>query len=429
MAPQTRSATSSPVKNSQPSRSSPAKRATSPQSEPLHILIVPENLSAKSRILPLPCPRDESRKRFLFCPSKGLYEFTKIGAPSTDYRSLLFTPTEQEPPPPVALPEGSISRGYVQKDASFLVATPYDLMFMLLSILPSSLQGNGKVMFQPLDDLFEAQIAEDAHLRYLVQNGKQIVNDAMCIFCDILDAGDETMFRINEEKVARILLAKAEAMVARGLPSSLEEKFVVRALETPVLSIKRDDSSMSTTIHEATDIPLTPADSFESSTTTSSAAPSVFSEASVADSVSTTSTAPEAVSPGVKHLMRLKVALDFIFASYISPTISGKLRAMITESKTGPDFSPLFIHLTELARLRADALASRSLGDFSRKRGLDDEEVAEERADKRKRLEEEEKRKKANTSRGVKELGKVNVTGMKKMSAFFSKKPAVKAKP
>jgi hypothetical protein len=68
-----------------------------------------------------------------------------------------------------------------------------------------------------------------------------------------------------------------------------------------------------------------------------------------------------------------------------------------------------------------DALASRSLGDFSRKRSLVAED-GETRAEKKRKEDEDEKRKKANQSRGVQALKKVNVSGMKKMSDFFKKK-------
>ena len=61
--------------------------------------------------------------------------------------------------------------------------------------------------------------------------------------------------------------------------------------------------------------------------------------------------------------------------------------------------------------------------DICRKRPLDgeEEEKAEERREKKRKKEEEEKRKKE-MSRGVKALGKVDVSGMKKMGDFFKKK-------
>ena len=80
--------------------------------------------------------------------------------------------------------------------------------------------------------------------------------------------------------------------------------------------------------------------------------------------------------------------------------------------------------------MRAEALSTRSLSDFSKKRNLDDDdEAAEERAEKKRKQEEDDKRKKSQESRGVRDLKKVNVSGMKKMSDFFAKKgPTAKSK-
>jgi len=57
---------------------------------------------------------------------------------------------------------------------------------------------------------------------------------------------------------------------------------------------------------------------------------------------------------------------------------------------------------------------------------LDDEEATDVRAEKKRKQEEEDRKKKMGESRGVRDLKKVNVTGMKKMSDFFTKKPATK---
>jgi hypothetical protein len=72
-----------------------------------------------------------------------------------------------------------------------------------------------------------------------------------------------------------------------------------------------------------------------------------------------------------------------------------------------------------VVKLRQDAAAVRSLTDYSRKRNIEDED---ERAEKRRKKEEDDKRKKPTESRGVKNLKKVDVKGMKKMSDFFKKK-------
>ena len=85
------------------------------------------------------------------------------------------------------------------------------------------------------------------------------------------------------------------------------------------------------------------------------------------------------------------------------------------------DFKPLDEYLARVAQLRQEAAASRNMGDYSRKRVLDDEEIME-REEKKRKKDEEEKRKKAGESMGVRALKKVNTQGMKKMSDFFKKK-------
>lgn len=108
--------------------------------------------------------------------------------------------------------------------------------------------------------------------------------------------------------------------------------------------------------------------------------------------------------------------------------MSARLEAISRDHKALPDFASLDEHLEQLAKLRAETLATRSLSDFSKKRNLEDDEADEERAEKRRKQEEEEKRRQSQESRGVRDLKKVNVSGMKKMSEFFAKK-APMAKP
>ncbi|RMZ80112.1 hypothetical protein DV737_g3168, partial [Chaetothyriales sp. CBS 132003] len=371
MGAQTRSTTSSAA----PTRASLPERQKQQSHKPHHMLIVPKTLSADARILLLPCP------------------------PSLEQDGS----------------DDAIGRGYVQQEASFLVATPINLIFFLLPLLPSTLIESAKVMFQPIDDILETQMAGNGHLRYLIQNGRPLVEAAMAGFCDTVDAGDEPMFRVSEDKVVQVLHASVTAVVARGLPASMEDKFVTRALEAPLLSIKREQP--------ATTVPATDTDSTDiidgsPGSPSKSAAPSPELES---------------ILPHILHLMRLKVALDFILASYFSPNLGDHLRAKIlhhSQPKSTPlfpDFTPLHDHLNHISSLKAEALASRSLGDFSRKRGRDgdveDEAAAQDRAEKKRKQEEDEKRRKANQSRGVRELSKVNVKGMKKMSDFFVKKP------
>jgi hypothetical protein len=106
--------------------------------------------------------------------------------------------------------------------------------------------------------------------------------------------------------------------------------------------------------------------------------------------------------------------------SYLPATLCSRIDEMLASPESPLDFKPLTDRIREIAALRAEALASRTLTDFSRKSGLDDEEV-ESRAEKKRKKEDEDKKAKALESRGVRDLKKVNTTGMKKMSDFFGK--------
>lgn len=390
------------------------------------MLLLPADLSSDARIVCLPHPRDGSKKRFLFCSLKGLYEFTRVAAPTTEYRSMLIADQMLEEGPTSVEHEAEESSGYIRKDAEMLIATPFDITFLLLPFLPSSFRTSAKILFQPLDDLLESKISQDKHLSHIIQHGRQHIEQRLESICDTIDPGDEKMFRVSEEKTVKLVVQTVKQVVQRGLPPSLEERFVTRTLEAPILSIKREESSVSTTL-----IPPAPtldneeinSESFDSQSTAASSAPSmVFSEVSIASLVTTVE--PDPVTENIKHLQRLRTVLRFILASYTPPALSAVIENRIKETKVLADFEPLDQHLKHLAELKAEAAASRSLSNFSRKRGnADDDEAAEARVDKKRRMEEDEKRKKAGESQGVRNLKKVNVSGMKKMSDFFGKKP------
>jgi Ydr279p protein family (RNase H2 complex component) wHTH domain len=207
-----------------------------------------------------------------------------------------------------------------------------------------------------------------------------------------------------------------------------------------MLSLKREESSILEGVEEGEPLNIssvaTPAtDSVDSQTSTSSTdslATSASFASTGATSVSGAGETTELSKPtpaaaiiaapeGVPYLLRLRTALNFITTSYLPSHLHRTLSTLLqTQSPAIIDFTPLDQHLSHIADLRQQALASRSLGDYSRKRALDEDE--ETRADKKRRKDEEEKKRKAGESRGVRELKKVNVKGMKKMSDFFAKK-------
>lgn len=431
MAPLTRSNSTSPVKKATQKSCQPQVQ---PQREPLKHFILPKELSSNARFLLLKHPRSSALQRFLFCPDQGLFEFTKVNAPSDDPRSLLFSKAEQVASANVretaagCKEDGTISNGYISKSPDFFVATPFDVAFLLLALILPKTFKSSKALFQPMDDILEDFIQEDKHLRYLFSHGRCFLEQAMLRFCDSIEAGDEQLYRPSEEKTLQMVVQKIKAVICAGLPTSLNEKFVKRKLELPVLSVKRENSSISTNLDVSfPDKGDTLPENLDSQSSVASSAPSViFSEVSASSSM--TSVAPDNVPDKMHDLQQQSIVLEYILASYVPPLVAERLQARFTTGKSPVDFTPLREHLKTIAQMRADAAASRSIGDFSRKRGLDEEEAEDLREEKKRKQDEEERKRKAGESRGVRDLKKVNVTGMKKMSDFFAKKPGTKVK-
>jgi hypothetical protein len=242
----------------------------------------------------------------------------------------------------------------------------------------------------------------------------------MAEVCDTVEAGDETMFRINENKLVRIVLEKAKRMHEGGLASSMEEKFVKKALEAPILVQKRERTEVTTTtrtesqtsISESADSQSTAATTETEVSETSTAATSFTEEMTSENVVSAIEASPE-----ITNLQRLRTAFSFICSGYIASSLTAQLEDLLKREAI-VDFSPLDEYLAKLSKLRAEAMAAHSI-DYSRKRGLDEDE---DEAFVKKRKMEEEKKKKSLESRGVRDLKKVNTKGMKKMSDFFKKK-------
>jgi hypothetical protein len=286
-------------------------------------------------------------------------------------------------------------------------------------------------MFLSSDDHFEKLPEASSHLSEIMRwpKTRALVERRMGAICDTVEAGDEIMFRLHEKKVLLAILDKAAKMSDGGLPPSMDEKFVKKALEAPLLIQKREMNrgEVVTTSNNDSKTSTPPTESAESQSTSTStdtaesqpstAATSFTEEPTTTDNVVSAMQA----SPEVIRLQRLRIAFNFICSNYVASTLAGQLQeALAKADATSIDFSPLDEYLTKLSKLRAEALAARSVGDYTRKHGRDEEDD-EVRAEKKRKMEEE-KKKKASESRGVRDLKKVNTKGMKKMSDFFKKK-------
>jgi hypothetical protein len=413
---------------------------------PPQLFILPENLCTQARIVQLENPRHSTNSPYIICPQNGFYEFTRVSAPKSTPRSWLLSSginnlekeaSEEKNEVETNSKDKLSNNGYVLRNAGLLVATPIDTLFLTLPALASKseLKGSEKKLFLSGEDYLEKVASDSPEIRPLLRNDsiRALLEKRMAVVCDTVEAGDETMYRISEEKLLAELLKKAARMVKKGLTPSMEEKFVKKALEVPtplVLVEETTESTISTPQPETPDTQSTAlsTDSVATSFSEASTAATSFSEDSSITTtklVITPTESPIEAPEGVADLLRLRIALSFICSKYLSPNMSETVKSLAVSSASDKGFTQLDTHLAHIAKMRQEAFATRSLGDASRKRFFDDEDEegnGESRLEKRRKKEEDEKRKKAGESRGVKNLKKVNVSGMKKMSDFFKKK-------
>lgn len=321
---------------------------------------------------------------------------------------------------------------HIAKDGEIFVATPYDPLFLVLPVLASDT--GKKRMFLSSDDHIDKLSETSPHLPQILCQGKtrMLIEARMAAVCDTVEAGDETMYRLNEAKLLNEILSKARKLSESGLPKSMEDRFVCKPLEAPVLTRRSQPQPTVATedsVVEDSQTPATEKSESQSSVSSVETADTATTQTSVSTEATTppaesseeeTITAAMIASPGVLSLQRLRVAFNFIASAYLPPSLAALLRSSLAEAGSHTEFRPLDDYLSKLAKMKAEVLAARAATDYSRKRGLDD--IEDERAEKKRKMEEEDKRKKAGESRGVKQLKKVNVSGMKKMSDFFKKK-------
>ncbi|KAI8960462.1 ribonuclease H2, subunit B [Daldinia sp. FL1419] len=412
---------------------------------PPKLFILPTSATKDAKIVSLLNPRYSKPTKYLVCPETGTYEFTKIAAPKSTPRSWLIECGNTGKVEEKTSEDGAELGTYITKGADLFVATLIDPIFLLLPAFADQSANikDGKRMFVSSDDHLDYIREKSPHLSEILRWGniRALLESRMAAICDTAEAG-ETMFRFSEDKLLAEILGKAQKMSEQPLPKSMEERFVVKVLEAPVVGIKRENTT-TLSISEQTETQVqseTPAststastpkpDTVESQSSTSSTetTTALVSEVSttatsVTEESITTATAPSVgASPEVIKLQRLRTAFNFICSCYISPSQVTRLQTKLKEQKPASvDFTPLDNYLEEISKLRQELAAARSVGDYSRKRVLDEEELAD-RAEKKRRKEEEDKKKKAGESKGVRDLKKVNTVGMKKMSDFFKKK-------
>ncbi|OHF00255.1 hypothetical protein CORC01_04444 [Colletotrichum orchidophilum] len=430
----TRSTKAAPAAKTESSNASSTAKYSLPEdsSSALQLFIIPKKATSEARIVSLANPRYSKPTRYLLCPETGIYEFTKVAAPKTTPRSwMIETPAGKLEESDAK--DGSQVETQITNGADLFIATAMDPLFLLVPGLFGPVNAKSqetKRLFLSSDDHFDAVSTSSPHMSEALRSPKTrvLLESRMEAVCDTVDAGDEKMYRLSEKKLVLQILSKARSMGSKGLPASMDEKFVQKVLEAPIQVQKSQVVKVEVAAEEA-NTPTLQHDAGESQSSVST----VDSKASVASNISTAATSVDGelfedtvvsaiqASAEVTSLQRLRVAFSFICSSYVAPGMASSLKKLLADKDvSGVDFSPLDEYLVQLTKLRAEAASSRSMADYSRKRMLDEEEE-EARAEKKRKMEEERK-KKASQTRGVKALGKVNTTGMKKMSDFFKKK-------
>ncbi|CAG5150203.1 uncharacterized protein ALTATR162_LOCUS2582 [Alternaria atra] len=393
---------------------STAKSLPASTSNPPKLFVLPKDTSKDAHIVSLDNPANETPSRYYFCPEKGFYEFTRIAAPKKDCKSWLITGEKSEGDNTEATDASRIGSGYITKSADLFIATPIDILFLVLPALTPKSAKDTKQHFLAFDDYLDTLSSASPHWKALSSQYstlKTMVEKRMRRICDTVDAGEETMYRLSHSKLLEVLLAKAERMIKNGLPPSLEERYIKTALEIPIMSIKREESTLSA-VSATTD-----AEEEKENNRTAD------SQTSVETTITTPDDAPSkptlTTPKEIPQLLRLRTSLTYLLSSYVPPVLRPSLLALLTSR-----FTPLDAHLSSIAALKSEALSLRSLSDnISRKRAieLDEEKIAEREEKKRKK--EDEERKKKSEGRGVKQLKKVDTSGMRKMSSFFTVKP------
>ncbi|KAF5673502.1 ribonuclease H2 subunit B [Fusarium denticulatum] len=402
------------TKTSEPKSTSSKFGLSSRAENPSKIFILPSKATPEARIVTLPNPRHGRPARYLVCPETGIYEFTKVAIPNTTPRSWLIETSSDSS-------TDNFRKTGVSMGQDLFLATSIDPLFLVLPALTEtqSKSSSGKRLFLSSDDYFDKLPQGSSHLSEIVRCDKtrKLIENRMAEVCDTVEAGDENMFRINESKLVNVVLEKAKRMREGGLAPSMEEKFVKKALEAPILVQKRETEITTRTESQTSNPDSADSQSIAATTETevsetSTAATSFTAETTTENIVSAIEASPEII-----NLQRLRIAFNFICSGYIATSLTAQLEDTL-KRETLVDFAPLDEYLAKLSKLRAEAMAAHSI-DYSRKRGLDEDE---DEAFVKKRKMEEEKKKKSLESKGVRDLKKVNTKGMKKMSDFFKKK-------
>jgi len=413
--------------------------------QPPQLFILPKRASPAARIVSLANPGTSKLNRYYYCPETGLYEFTKIDSPRNTPRSWLLARsqkaeksakdgciTQDENTPLTRNAERCLTpteQGYVLQDADMFVATPLDPVFLWMPVVPVGVAAEQEARYRLEDDYIDTLAGSSKHMAQLLQEDsfRQLLVQRLRAISHTKNVG-ETVYKLEPNLLLDELIRKAGQMITgNAWPASLEEKYIRAQLQAPTAIIPREDAQADASENDATIASNSEVDTLEVFAESQIKSPSTIPQSvdTLQDMDSGKLPDPDfarySIPKATVDLLRLRVSLDFLLCSYVPKALREYLRKLLDSNRI-VDFNPINQHIEHLQKLRSEVQALRSLSDnISRKRNAaDDDEAAEIRAEKKRRKEEEEKKKKAET-RASKDLRKVDTTGMKKLSSFFSK--------
>lgn len=375
------------------------------------VCVLPKVVSDNAEIIYMPHPSTSAPAAFLFVPKDGrIHELTKVSVPRKTARSWLIAGDENHEED-TKEPAHPLQKGYLIEDADMLIATPFDPLFFLATLLATS-RNKDKNSFRLVDDYWEMLSGQSRTFARLVRNelfAKTLLKRLEAI-SDVQDIGDEKVYRPSQLGMARIMAKKAGRMIGYDVwPVSMDENLVKKELEIPLLQRQHEVDA------EQDQECQTENNGNQTGSAKVTRKPKQHND----------------IDPAVLDRMRMRKALDYLLSAYIPTPLRNDIELLFhqDELKSSTDLLDLTVlndHLEKVKQAKNEAVALRALSDnISRKRGLDDEETTDARAEKKRKKDEEEMKKK-NESRALKNLKKVDTSGMKKMSSFFTKLPAKK---
>lgn len=426
---------------SQPSRNGLSSETSTPSlppsdPNPSQLFILPSDASSAARFVSLVNPATSQLTRYLYCPDTGFYEFKQVGRPKSVPASFLLSQdgaSNHEKPNLSQSPSTSgtnhekydENKNYILDGCSILIATPFDPLFLLTPLVPVGAindRTDWPHLARLLEDYLETLAQSSKHLAQLLRRKgvRNLFEKRLKLIAQEQDIGVGVTYRLDALLLLNLLYEKAQRAVSKDVwPASLERE-VLSQLETPATASTFDGASSQEKLSN-------PSQGYNKRDHQGHEADAQVEQVTGADGAQMhRDHSPQGTEPtpeGIVRKLRIRTALSFLLSSYIPPDLRGHLQSVIALNNFY-DFSDLDGHLHRIEKLKQEAQALRSLSEnvSYKRQGPDDHEAARARAKKRQKREDEENKRKSE-SRAMKDLKRTDISGMKKLSSFFAKKP------